>query len=365
MARNTPRIGIVRRVTQESGGDTRYLNRFAVTLKNQGFESVLFTTENWTESKDFTQVFRLPDGSPLAFANAVKKADPKLHCEILLSFERVWDCDFYRAEDGVQRAWLDRRYASEGAFRSSPRAFNFQANQILKLEDRLFSPETKTAVIANAEFVKHEILQYYGKPSDRVHVVYNGYKPPAKKGDPRTEIRSQLGFDDHVVMMLFAGSSWERNGLAYAIKAAGLLQHEGVRLVVTGKGKPRGMPRGPVTYLGEVSEMSAYYDAADLFIHPTLYDPFSDVSLEAASHGLPVITTTANGFAEIMLHSHQGEVVEDPADVEKLGAAIINWLNADKRAKARDDIRTWARGFNLKENVDKTLEIILPNRGTI
>ncbi len=356
------RIGLVRRGYSGTGGAERYLARFAATLKNRGYEPVLFTTEAWPEAQEFSEVIRFPDGSPTSFANALRRSEPKTKCDVLFSFERVWECDFYRAGDGVHRAWLDRRRKHEVALRSATRAFNMKHAQLLRLENQLFAPGSKAEIIANSEFVKHEILQYYGKPSEMVHVVYNGYKPPAKKGDPRAETREKLGLDDHTLMLLFTGSGWERKGLAFAIKAAGLLQHEGVKLFVAGKGKSRGMPRGPVTYLGPVDDVSPYYDAADLFVLPTLYDPFSNACLEAACHGLPVITSTANGFAEIMVHTHYGEALEDPADVEKLGEAIIKWLSPEKRRAKRDEIQTWARGFSIKDNVDKTLEIILPKR---
>lgn len=359
MARSLPRIGLVRRSHSGTGGDERYLSRFAVTLKNRGYETVLFTSEAWPEAKHFEQIIRLPDRGPIAFANALAKADHRAYCDILFSFERVWECDYYRAGDGVHQAWLDRIHEHDGPYRPSSRGSGSKNAQLIKLENELFRPDSKSVIITSSEFVRHEILQYYGKASDQVHIIYNGYKPPAKKGDPRNEIRKKLGFDEHALMLLFSGSGWERKGLAYAIKAAALLQHEGVRLFVTGKGKSRGMPRGPVTYLDQVEDISQYYDAADLFILPTLYDPFSNACLEAACHGLPVITTTANGFAELMVPTQHGEVLENPADVEKLGEAIISWLSADKRTKTRDQIQTWARGFSIKENVDKTLDVIL------
>ena len=42
-----------------------------------------------------------------------------------------------------------------------------------------------------------------------------------------------------------------------------------------------------------------YYAAADLYVHPTFYDPCSLVVLEAAACGLPIITSRYNGAAEL------------------------------------------------------------------
>jgi len=198
------------------------------------------------------------------------------------------------------------------------RGLNRKHHQILSLEAKLFSPDSKARIIANSEMVRFEIQSYYGKPYDRIHVVYNGYKPPAIAGDPRGRIRAELGFNDHDVVLLFSGSGWDRKGLRYAIRAANTLRADGVRLVVAGRGKSAGMPGGQVRYLGAVKDMPAYYEAADIFILPTLYDPFSNASLEAAAHGLPVVTTTANGFSEVIHHTRGGSVVEDPRDIAAL-----------------------------------------------
>ena len=47
-------------------------------------------------------------------------------------------------------------------------------------------------------------------------------------------------------------------------------------------------------------DLALLYAAADIFILPTLYDPFSNASLEALAAGLPVITTRGNGFSEVI-----------------------------------------------------------------
>jgi UDP-glucose:(heptosyl)LPS alpha-1,3-glucosyltransferase len=207
--------------------------------------------------------------------------------------------------------------------------------------------------------VKFEIMSYYGKPFDRIRVIYNGYKPPAVAGNPRETIRRELGLSEPDVLLLFTGSGWERKGLAQAVRAASLLRTENVRLVVAGRGKRRPSGSSHVRYLGAVQDMAALYEAADLFILPTFYDPFSNASLEAAAHGLPVITTTANGFSEIMIHGWCGEVVTDPRDIPALADAVRKWLPSKKRQDFRDRLRHWARDFRVGDNVDRTLDFLL------
>ena len=49
-----------------------------------------------------------------------------------------------------------------------------------------------------------------------------------------------------------------------------------------------------------------YYAAADVFVFPTPYDAFGMVLTEAMACGLPVITTTAAGAAELVAHGQIG-----------------------------------------------------------
>ena len=51
--------------------------------------------------------------------------------------------------------------------------------------------------------------------------------------------------------------------------------------------------------------MPHVYAAADVFLLPTLYDPFANVTLEALAAGLPVITSAQNGASEIMDNESQ------------------------------------------------------------
>jgi UDP-glucose:(heptosyl)LPS alpha-1,3-glucosyltransferase len=361
MASTGCRIGFVRRGYSSTGGAERYLLRFVEALKRRGHSAALFTTHEWPESAStpFSSFHRLPDQGPTAFADALSREQPKKHCDVLFSLERVWECDFYRAGDGVHRAWLARRARSSSPLTRLFRAASRKHREILTLEAQLFAPSNPVRIIANSELVKHEIAQEYGKAPSAIHVIYNGYKRPAVQGDPRSRIRASQGLQPEDIMVLFVGSGWERKGLRYAIQATRLLSDFRVQLFVIGKGKSFGMPRGPVTYLGAISDVAPYYVAADLFLLPPLYDPFSNACLEASAHGLPVITSTSNGFSEVFVHGIHGEVVEDPTNATALAHALRLWLDPKKRQDARDLIRQNAQPLSVEANLEATLRVIL------
>ena len=70
-----------------------------------------------------------------------------------------------------------------------------------------------------------------------------------------------------------------------------------------------------------------------VFVNPALHEPFGLTLLEAAAHGLPVVTTDCGGPRDIVGDLGHGDLV-DPADTEALGRAILAAV-ADPTARAR------------------------------
>ena len=89
---------------------------------------------------------------------------------------------------------------------------------------------------------------------------------------------------------------------------------------------------------------------------PTIYDPFSNACLEAVAAGLPVVTTTANGFSEILTPGVHGHVV-DPGDVSGLAAALEFWKAGRRKTSA--DCMLLAKDYSIDRNVQATLEVLV------
>ncbi len=98
-------------------------------------------------------------------------------------------------------------------------------------------------------------------------------------------------------MILFVGSGFERKGLQFLLQATEYLGKENWRLLLMGKGKiEKFMRYVPVNQRNRIitkepdPEIEKFYGAADLFILPSIYEPFGNANLEALATGLPVIT---------------------------------------------------------------------------
>ena len=355
-------IGFVRRGYSSSGGAEAYLKRLAAGVVAAGHEAQLFTTPGWPEAEwTFGPIVRIRGESPLRFADELEQMRKRVRCDVLMSLERVWTCDVYRAGDGVHRAWLNRRAQLAGPLRRISDALSPKHLATLRLEQSLFGRGGATRVIANSQMVRTEITQLYGFPTTHIDVVPNGvpveqFRPSAEK---RATIRAELGLRESDIAVLFVGSGWERKGLRFATAAVEAIRDERVRLLVAGKGNEDAFRSPVVRFLGVRNDLPALYASADVFLLPTIYDPFSNASLEAIASGLPVITTRANGCSEIIGEGEHGTVVERPDDLAGLARGLRFWSDAERRAEARPQLLELATRYDISINVERTLDILL------
>ena len=163
--------------------------------------------------------------------------------------------------------------------------------------------------------------------------------------------------------------NFKRKGLHLAIHWAAGLQEQGyrVKLIVAGRGEPAPFLRiagrkeflNNMIFLGQVKTMKALYHASDILIHPSLYDPFSNVCLESMACGLPVITTNQTGASEIIAHGRSGLIVDTPGEVEKLVSEILPLLGngcAGLRIMG-DRAARMAQDYSMDYNIQKTVAV--------
>jgi glycosyltransferase involved in cell wall biosynthesis len=106
--------------------------------------------------------------------------------------------------------------------------------------------------------------------------------------------------------------------------------------------------------------LADWYAAADLFVHPTLYEGSSLVTLEAMAHSLPVVATRAGGLPDKVMPGETGWLVE-PGRADALCDALAEAL-ASRGAFARLGAAGRAlveRDFSWTAVGRKTLELYL------
>ena len=355
------KIGLARRGYSSCGGAESYLKRLARGICGAGHTPHLFTTNEWPESEwTFGPITRLPGKTPTEFADGLEQARPNIACDVVMSLERVWQSDVYRAGDGVHRAWLQRRAHYHHMLRKIKSVFNRKHRAILRLEESLLCHGGTRRVVTNSKLVRDEIVWLYGYPESEIDVVYNGVPVAefAAAAQDKNAAREKLGLREGEIAVLFAGSGWVRKGLRYAVAAVDACAVPKMRLFVAGEGSRARYRSRKIEFLGAVPDLPALFAAADIFLLPTIYDPFSNACLEALAAGVPVITTETNGFSEIIQDGKHGSVIPDAADVVSFRDALKFWSDAGRRDEVRPQLQELAGKFDISKNVTRTLEIL-------
>ena len=93
-----------------------------------------------------------------------------------------------------------------------------------------------------------------------------------------------------------------------------------------------------ITRIGYVPDemMRPFYQQAELFVMPSLFEPFGMTSQEAMACGTPVVASKFGGIRNTIRNGYNGFLV-DPSDPQEFAAAILELLRDDKKCKEIGD----------------------------
>jgi UDP-glucose:(heptosyl)LPS alpha-1,3-glucosyltransferase len=346
------RIAFVRRNWSPTGGAEHYLKRLASALTSAGHDCALLC-ESWDDDSD--HIFRLVERFPVDSASALKPkrfADAvnvrlgsvgEMGFHVVFSLERGIRADIYRAGDGVHREWLKRRQKNHAITGFLRNQFNPKNRVVCALERVTFHPRNTRRVIANSDMVRQDILRHFDYPAGQISVVRNGVDTGVFGSGNRTAGRKAMDWEEDEYVVLLVGAGAERKGHRQAQEAARRAGAD-VRLVIVDSPPPCSMPD--------------LYAAADVFLLPTLYDPFANVTLEAMAAGLPVITTSANGGSEIIRWGKEGFTIAQADDIREMTHLLRLLQDGELRKKMGRAARARVADFSLQQNVSETLKVI-------
>jgi len=83
-------------------------------------------------------------------------------------------------------------------------------------------------------------------------------------------------------------------------------------------------------------EVKRFYRSADVFVYPVGHEPIGEPLLEAAAHGLPIVSTPVGVALDLILSGETGFVV--PADPDTIGDRIMQLSSPTLRQKFRERI---------------------------
>ncbi|WP_299034106.1 glycosyltransferase family 4 protein [uncultured Pseudokineococcus sp.] len=187
-------------------------------------------------------------------------------------------------------------------------------------------------LFAFSRATRTSLVEDYGVDPARVSVVgagVNAHELPAPAARRAPGSRGPV--------LLFIGNDFERKGGHLLLQAFERVRevHPGARLQLVGT-RPSHLDVPPgVEVLGRVHERAVVhrlYEEADLFVLPSLFDPFPLVLIEAMAHGLPVVTSDSCGIPDMLTDGVEGRI-GPRGDVDALTDALVRTL-ADPAAAA-------------------------------
>jgi UDP-glucose:(heptosyl)LPS alpha-1,3-glucosyltransferase len=225
------------------------------------------------------------------------------------------------------------------------RRLNVALGTLVSLAAELWSfrPNRVRLLAAASDSTRRELERHY--PAVPAITTPNGvdfrtFKPDA---GVRRRLRAAEGVGDDELVCLFVGGDWARKGVEQAVRGLARAQEltdRPLRLWLVGGGDQRrlqavaaecGVARS-VSFFGFRTDVEPFYQAADLFVFPTLYEAFPLVALEAAACGLPIVATPVSGVTELVGDNEAGMLIErSPASI---GAAIAR-LATDNGTRER------------------------------
>ena len=168
--------------------------------------------------------------------------------------------------------------------------------------------EAADRVVAVSHYTKQEVMAQYGIPEDKISVVHNAVS--------RNDIHKSVVIPErcrHEKRVLFMGRVTYQKGPDYFVEAAKLvldrLPH--TRFIMAGSGDmlPNMVRRVAHLRIGDRfhftgflrnGEVDRMYAMSDLYVMPSVSEPFGIAPLEAMAYDVPVLISRQSGVAEVV-----------------------------------------------------------------
>ncbi len=309
----------------------------------------------------------------IAFAEAAARVLRSLELDVVHDTGCGWYCDVFQPHGGSRAAAATRnlllsppwmRWLKRWVSRLLPRYRQFDT-----LSARQYADDGRV-VLALSRRVAADLARFHDVPPARIRLIYNGVDTerfsPEHRRQYRESIRRQLGISEQSILLLIVAHNFRLKGVPMLLEAMDRWPHAAAAdLVVVGGKHPDRFARKArrlgiaerTHFVGAVEDTVPYYAAADVYVHPTFYDPCSLVVLEALSGGLPVVTSRQNGASELLVHRREGVMLDDPSNVDEFLSGIEPLLVPAERHRMGEAARRLALKHTFTRNVDELLVV--------
>lgn len=232
-------------------------------------------------------------------------------------------------------------------------------------------------ILAVSNFTKLETEKLFGIPPGQIEVVHNAIDERLLHGQTKPADR-QLIVERYQVtypFLLYAGRISPHKNVVRMIEAFSALKAELVKdslfpdlkLIIIGddlSGNPdlrrtviRSGVQHDVRFLGfvPIEVLRTFYDAAKIFVFPSLYEGFGLPPLEAMAHGTPVVTSNVSSLPEVVGNA---AVLVHPENVFEIMRALHRvLLDQALREKMKERSYRQAAKFSWEKSVRRIMEV--------
>jgi glycosyltransferase involved in cell wall biosynthesis len=230
-----------------------------------------------------------------------------------------------------------------------------------------FSARRARRLIAVSQHAASESARLLGVSPEKVTVVYHGVDPSFRPlpADEVADFRERRGLPER--FLLFVGTLEPRKNLVRLIEAFARMDEGRVKLVLAGgKGwlyddlfarvEELGLEHR-VLFPGYVpnEELPLWYNAATVFVYPSLYEGFGMPVTEAQACGTPVVTSNVSSLPEA---AGEAARLVDPRDVEAIASGLRQVSDDDVlRQELREQGLAHARTFTWSRTARETIQV--------
>jgi glycosyltransferase involved in cell wall biosynthesis len=172
--------------------------------------------------------------------------------------------------------------------------------------------ERADKVIAVSHYTRNIIISRYGISGEKVEVVYNGVE---RNGNDNW-ILAETGIEKDEKIVLFLGRITMQKGPEYFLHAAKKVLDvvDNVKFVMAGSGDliHRAIEMAAELGIGQKvlftgflrgEDVRKIYKMADIYVMPSVSEPFGIAPLEALDNDVPVIISKQSGVSEVLMHA--------------------------------------------------------------
>jgi glycosyltransferase involved in cell wall biosynthesis len=232
-------------------------------------------------------------------------------------------------------------------------------------------------ILAVSKFTKSEIEKLFAIPSQRIEVIYNAIDERFLRGHA-SEADRQILAERYLVtypFVLYAGRISPHKNLVRIIEAFSALkaqlekqsQYADLKLIIIGdelskhpdlrRTVIRNGVQNDVRFMGfiPIEMLRLFYDAAKVFVFPSLYEGFGLPPLEAMAQGTPVVTSNISSLPEVVGNA---AVLVNPENVFEIMRAVQRvLLDQSVRDKLRQRGYEQAKKFSWDASALRILEV--------